>query len=251
MTKFSYQLYCSRNYPPLSETLAMVASAGYERVEGYGGLYANPALVAELKANLAQHGLHMASGHFSLDMLENQRATVLDIARTFDMKAIYCPHIMPDQRPKDAAGWVEFGRRLQETGKPYKDAGYDFGWHNHDFEFRPLPDGSIPQERMFEGGPDLSWEGDIAWVVKGGGDPLAWIEKFRDRITAAHIKDIAPAGQCLDEDGWADVGHGTMDWPTIMKALRGAGVELFVMEHDNPSDDRRFATRSIAAARKF
>jgi hypothetical protein len=36
-----------------------------------------------------------------------------------------------------------------------------------------------------------------------------------------------------------------------MKALKGAGVDLFVMEHDKPSDFDRFATRSIAAFRAY
>jgi len=80
---------------------------------------------------------------------------------------------------------------------------------------------------------------------------LAWIEKYKDRITAAHVKDIAPAGQNADEDGWADVGHGTVDWKTIIAALRNIGVRHFVMEHDNPKDDARFATRSIASANSF
>lgn len=251
MTKLSYQLYSSRNFPPLADTLKMVAKAGYAQVEGYGALYANPSLVVELKANLGQNDLHMASGHFSLDMLEHDSATVLDIAKTFSMKAIYCPHLMPDQRPSDSAGWVAFGERLQEVGKQYREAGYDFGWHNHDFEFKSLPDGSKPHDRIFEGGKDLSWEADIAWVVKGGGDPLEWIKKYAGRISAVHVKDTAVDGQNTDEDGWADVGHGTMDWRTIMAAARAAGVSLFVMEHDNPSDHARFAQRSIAAVNKF
>ena len=73
---------------------------------------------------------------------------------------------------------------------------------------------------IFEGGPELEWEMDVAWVIRGGADPLAWIEKYKDRITAAHVKDIAPAGENTDEDGWADVGHGTVDWKAIMAALR-------------------------------
>ena len=36
---FSYQLYSSRNFPPLGDTLAMLSSAGYTAVEGFGGLY--------------------------------------------------------------------------------------------------------------------------------------------------------------------------------------------------------------------
>ena len=48
------------------------------------------------------------------------------------------------------------------------------------------------------------------------------------------------------EDGWADVGQGVVDWKTIMAALKMAGCKNFVLEHDNPSDHTRFATRSAA-----
>ena len=90
--------------------------------------------------------------------------------------------------------------------------------------------------------PDLEWEADIAWIVKGGGDPLDWIDRHGPRITAAHFKDIAPAGEKADEDGWADPGTGTMDWPAIAAALKAkTPCELLVAEHDNPSDFGRFA----------
>ncbi len=39
MTDFSYQLYSSRNFGPLPETLKMLGNLGYTQVEGYGGLY--------------------------------------------------------------------------------------------------------------------------------------------------------------------------------------------------------------------
>jgi sugar phosphate isomerase/epimerase len=114
-----------------------------------------------------------------------------------------------------------------------------------------LPDGSVPQEHIFAGGPGLKWEADIAWVVRGGADPIEWIGRFADRITSVHVKDIAPAGENANEDGWADVGHGTMDWKGIWKALQKTPARTFVMEHDKPSDHRRFASRSIAAAQAF
>ena len=63
-----------------------------------------------------------------------------------------------------------------------------------------------------------------------------------DRITAVHVKDIAPAGENADEDGWADVGQGTVDWKGLMAALKEqTKAKYFVMEHDNPKDDKRFA----------
>ncbi|WP_420963197.1 sugar phosphate isomerase/epimerase family protein [Brucella sp. IR073] len=247
MTEFSYQLYSSRNFP-LGETLSMLAKAGYRNVEGYGGVYTD---LAGLKKSLDENGLAMPTGHFGIDMLENETDRALEIAGTLGMKAIYCPYLLPDLRPVDAAGWSAFGERLQKAGEPFRKAGYIFGWHNHEFEFLPLADGSVPQQRIFEAAPDLSWEADIAWIIRGGANALEWIAAYGDRITAAHVKDIAPAGENTDEDGWADVGHGTVDWAGIMKVLHKTPVQYLVMEHDNPSDATRFATRSLETAKRL
>lgn len=251
MTDFSYQLYSSRNFPPLADTLKMVAEAGYRNVEGYGALYADDAKVQELSEGLATNGLRMPTAHFGLDMLEQEPQKALAVAKALGIETIYCPFVTPDERPKDGAGWRAFGERLQKAGQPFRDAGLGFGWHNHDFEFKRTDDGALPITALFEDGPDLEWEADIAWVVRGGADPLEWIKAYGDRITAAHVKDIAPAGENKDEDGWADVGTGTVDWKGIMAALKGGRVKVFVMEHDNPKDDHRFATRSLANAEQL
>ncbi len=70
-------------------------------------------------------------------------------------------------------------------------------------------------------------------------------------ILAVHVKDIALAGEKTDEDGWEDVGHGTVDWAELFTALRKTPVRYFIMEHDNPSDDTRFASRSIETVKNF
>ncbi len=253
MTKLGFQLYCARNFPPLSEILKKVAAAGYTEVEGYGGIYAtmDELSLKRLRNDLDANGLAMPTGHFGLDLLEKEPEQALLIARSLGIEAIYCPHLMPDQRPTDAAGWRAFGERLQEVGKRYRDAGYTFGWHNHDFEFKILADGTTPQQQILEGGPDLAWEADIAWLIRGGADPFAWIEKYGNRITAVHVKDIAPAGENTDEDGWADVGHGTVDWKALMAALRKTPARHYVLEHDNPKDVDRLLTRSIASFKTY
>jgi sugar phosphate isomerase/epimerase len=251
MTDFAFQLYSARNFPPLADTLKMLKAAGYSAVEGYGALYADEAKVRELTDNLAASGLRMPTGHFALDMLEKDPDRVLAIAKALDIETIYCPFLAPDQRPDSAADYVAFGQRLQEAGRPYRDAGLGFGWHNHAFEFEKLKDGAIPQVAIFEGGPDLEWEADLAWVIKGGADPLEWVNTFGKRLTSVHIKDIAPEGENRDEDGWADLGDGTVDWKALMEAVRTTACKYFVMEHDNPKDAKRFAERSIAAAQKL
>jgi hypothetical protein len=42
-----------------------------------------------------------------------------------------------------------------------------------------------------------------------------------------------------------------MNWDKIVPAMRSAGAELMVLEHDNPSDAMRFATRSFTTASAF
>lgn len=243
---WSFQLYSARKFPPWSRVVSQLAEAGYSQVEGFGGVYSDP---AALRAQLDQAGLTMPSGHFSLDMLENDLEGAHRIARTLGITLIICPSLAPDLRPGDAAGWRGFGERLARVGAAVTAQGHAFGWHNHAFEFAPLPDGSTPMEHLLAAAPEIGWEIDVAWLIRGGADPRSWIDREARRIVAVHVKDIARPGQGVDEDGWADVGHGTVDWPGIMTALRSSAARFYVMEHDNPADVERFARRSIEAAR--
>lgn len=244
MTDISYQLYCSRNFPPTRDTCEMLGAAGYTQVEGYGGLFDD---IATLKEDLNRAGLQMTSAHMGLDLVEGDPAKAIDIAKTLLIKKIYVPYLMPEDRPTDTAGWKAFAQRLKTAGEPIVDAGIGFGWHNHDFEFEPTEDGSLPQDLIAEAGINL--ELDLGWVARAGLDPVKTIQRYGNLITSVHVKDIAPEGTRTDEDGWADVGHGIMDWPAIHAALQGVGVHHYVIEHDNPSDHARFAQRSLATVK--
>jgi sugar phosphate isomerase/epimerase len=246
---WSFQLYSARNFQPWSGVLKILAEAGYSQVEGFGGVYSDP---DGLRADLDRNGLTMPTGHFSMDMLEKDFDGARRIAETLGMTMIVCPHIAADLRPADAAGWRGFGERLARLGATAKAAGYELAWHNHDFEFATVADGSTPMEHILSAAPDIGWEMDVAWVIRGGADPLPWIERQGRRIVAVHVKDIARPGEGLDEDGWSDVGHGTVDWAGLMAALRASSAaRYYIMEQDNPNDVGRFARRSIEAAKKF
>jgi len=247
MTNISYQTYSSRNFP-VDGTLKLLADVGIKEVEGFGPYYDD---AAKSKAQLDAHGLRMPTGHFSLDMVENSPEKVIEVAQTFGMEAVIVPHIMPDQRPTDAAGWAAFGQRLAKAGAPIRAAGFEFGWHNHDFEFKPLEDGSYPIEHIANASEHTGIELDLAWVAVAGLDPVEWINKFAGRLIAVHIKDRAPEGENADEDGWADVGHGSIDWAPIVSALKAANVNRYVIEHDNPNDEERLITRSFATTSNF
>lgn len=248
MPRISYQLYCSRNFPPIGKTLQMLADTGFTEVEGYGGLFGD---LDALRAGLDATGLRMTSAHVGLDMVEGDAAGTLAIMTALGCKKLFVPHLMPDARPADTAGWAAFGARLAAAGKPFQDAGLAFGWHNHDFELVPTDTGALPLDLIVDASDDLMLELDLGWVRRAGHDPVERIKAYAGRIAAVHVKDIAPDGQCSDEDGWADVGEGVMDWPAIHAALQAAGVDHYVIEHDNPSDHARFARRSLGAIKNF
>jgi sugar phosphate isomerase/epimerase len=248
MKHIAYQLYCSRNAPSFDGTLKMLSHAGYLAVEGYGGILDD---ADALRAQLDAHGLAMPSSHMGLAEIEADPAGMLTKAQTLGCESVFAPFVMPEDRPVDGRGWSAFGARLAEAGKPFQDAGIKFGWHNHDFEFAILPTGEMPLDLIAAADDALLLELDLGWVVRAGLDPVAWVQKYAGRIAVAHIKDVAPVGTCADEDGWADVGQGTMDWAAIHAALQSAGVDHYVVEHDNPSDDARFAQRSLAAVSRF
>ncbi len=242
----SMQLYSARKFPPVEAQLAATAKAGFDTVETFGAFYDD---ARETRRLFDKHGLRARSGHFSLSMVEEHAEKALEIARTLSIETVVVPHIMPDQRPKDAAGWAALGERLAKASNWFGGKGLRFAWHNHDFEFVALTDGSLPIEHLL--GKQLLWEADVAWIARAKVDPKHWIERYRGRMPLVHVKDIAPAGQNLDEDGWADVGTGVLPWADLWRACVAAGAEIMVAEHDNPGDFERFARISGEAMRNL
>lgn len=248
MVGYSFQLFSAREFPPLNGVLKMLAGAGYAYVEGYGAVYED---MEATGSALEEAGLTMPSGHFGLEMLEEEEERVVEVAKYLGIMDLYCPYLEASARPNDTEGWIALAGRLEAIQHRYQARGLALGWHNHDFEFQALPDGNIPMKLLLDNAPGLSWEMDVAWIVRGGTDPIEWLQNYGHRLTAVHVKDIALAGQGDDEDGWSDVGDGILDWSTLMSALRKTPARHFVLEHDNPSDVARFARRSLDTVSGF
>jgi sugar phosphate isomerase/epimerase len=107
-------------------------------------------------------------------------------------------------------------------------------------------DGTSALDWLFEGANGkLTAELDLAWVVKGGQDPLDFLERYQNRSSHVHIKDIAAVGQNSDQGGWADVGYGIMDWAKLLPAAQNAGARYFIVEHDLPKDPLQTIKRSF------
>jgi hypothetical protein len=93
----------------------------------------------------------MPTGHFGLNQLKDTDAA-LKTAETLGMKFLYCPAIPKEEREagQGDSKWIELGETLAKLGESFRKRGFGFGWHNHDFEFRPTATGKLPMDIILD-----------------------------------------------------------------------------------------------------
>ena len=119
-------------------------------------------------------------------------------------------------------------------GKKANDAGLQFAFHNHAVEPKLL-NGFRPYDVLLgETDPNLVYfQMDLYWMIKAGGDPLAYFKAAPGRFISVHVKDATAA----PELAMRDVGAGAVDWKTIFAQRKAAGITHFIVEHDEPMPD--------------
>lgn len=249
--KIAFQLYSARDFPPQEIVLTGLAEIGYQAVEAWLPDYADDP--KGFRTRLDATGLVCMGIHMPLRGLVEEPQRFVDLAKTVgDDVLMIPPYLKPAERPEDIDGWKRIGATLAKGTAFVKAAGLRLAWHNHEFEYRLLSDGSRPIDHMLrEGGPDLGFEIDFAWVTRGWADPIAELKKFAPRITAIQLKDTAPAGTLDDESGWRACGDGVVDWKVLWPLFRTTPSQYLVVEHDRPVDWRRTAQRSYDFAVKM
>ncbi len=238
--RISFQLYSARNFPPLETQLETLAAIGFDAVEPYRGAFGDDA--AGFRKKIDAVGLKCPTAHLPVDLLISDRAAFIDVAKTLGLEAAILPYLVEEQRPSDRAGWEAFAAQLAQAIPALAAEGIKLGWHTHAFEYEPLADGFRPIEALIAP-KGMYYEPDIGWIVRSGSDIKAELTRFPGKVVAFHVKDTAPAGVPAD-DGWTDVGAGTIDWQAVWPTIAGSGCNLLVMENDNPSDWEGFARHS-------
>ena len=98
----------------------------------------------------------------------------------------------------------------------------------------------------------FDFELDTYWIQAGGADPVEWIRKVEGRMEVIHLKDMA----ILDnEQVFAEIGEGNLDWPRIFQACRDIGVKWYAVEQDSclrdPFESLAISFRYIAGSEDF
>ena len=228
LDKVGLQLYTVRDKmkDDFEGTLARVAEIGYKEVEFAGYFDHTP---PDVKAILDRHGLSAPSTHIALAG-EDAWQTSLETAKAIGHEYIVVPWI-PEERRKTLDDWKSVADVFNRAAKMAHDAGLQFAYHNHDFEF-PRVDGQVPYDVLLQNtDPKLvQLEIDLYWMTKGGQDPLAYFARWPGRVPLVHVKDSAGA----PEHKMVDVGQGTIDWKRIFAKSDQAGIKHYFVEHDQP-----------------
>jgi inosose dehydratase len=164
-----------------------------------------------------------------------------------------------DERPKRAivpADFERMGKLLTEIGKRTADLGVPLGYHNHMNNL-----GERPEEvRAVLGAADpkfVKLELDTAHYQMGGGDPVAAVKEYRDRLLFLHIKDLeAPipgaTGDLSRSYRFVELGRGKVNLKGVLDALNAVGFKGWaIVELDKVPDGARTPKDSAIIAKDY
>ena len=221
------QLYTVRDEAAadFAGTIQKVANIGYAAVElaGYGGLS-----VREMSGLLADNHLAVAGSHVGLDALEADLHKVIDENLALGNNYVVVPSVAEERR-RTSDDWKAVAEVMNGLGETLQTAGLTLCYHNHDFEFKPLPDGQIGEEVLLANTDPLfvKAEVDTYWVMKAGLDPVAFVRQHSGRVPLMHIKDRDPA-----DGSFAPVGTGDLPLDALAAAASEIGTHYLIVEQD-------------------
>lgn len=204
-------------------TLERIAAIGYQGIEL--GRPPEGITVAEQKALLDRIGLQVIGSHAGFDTFDFDPDDISDYLEEVNggkYVAISLRFASRDEVLAKAA-------KLNAVGERFSRRGVQLLYHNHDWEFTKF-DGEYALDILLkETDPALvQMELDTYWVKRGGEDPAEYLSRLKDRCPLLHIKDV----EAGDEQFFAEIGEGVLDFKTIAQAAQEAGTRWLVVEQD-------------------
>ena len=113
-----------------------------------------------------------------------------------------------------------------------KGDGFQFGIHNHAWEWEPCDGVPAIQWTLEPTSPDVvKFELDTFHTWETHTDPEEYIKRFADRIELLHFKDGTREGQ-------TEFGHGDLNFARYRDAGEAAGVRYFILEYGPQHEDQ-------------
>lgn len=218
-------------------TLAAVRAIGYTDVEllwSFGNFGRTPAQVA---ATLQREGLRAPSAHVSPEVILVGWERSLETAKLLGHQYLIVPDFSPDTK-RTLDDWLEWADRFNAAGAAARRAGLWLAFHNEADHMQPI-DGTVPYD-AFIGRLDpalVRLQLDVGNMLMGGGDPMRYLEKYRDRYWSFHLKDVLP-----DRSSDVELGRGVFDFKRFLAAVPAINDKPCHVEQEGAADE-------LAAAR--
>jgi sugar phosphate isomerase/epimerase len=213
-------------------TLQQIAETGYRYVE-FGGHF-GPSREAFLSA-LRDLNLRPIAGGGNMERLKSDLPSVIEDCHETGKEYVVCywPWTHSGNEIDGLDELMRISDDFNVIGSRCRENGLRFAFHNHDHEFRTVED-RIPYDVFLENtDPDLvTMQIDLYWIIKGGGDPHDYFDRYPGRFDLVHVKDMAPG----PEQDFAAPGHGIIDFPSIFARADQAGFKYYIVEHDAAPD---------------
>jgi len=217
------------NRQRLPAVLADVAAAGYDGIE-IGSQHLDITQPAPFRQLLADHGLAVAGIHVGGEIWNPQavRDALARLEQTMAFAAAAgAPHLCFSgalKQGKTAEELAQAAANLNRIGELAAGHGLRLAYHNHYWEIeqecrelRYLRDHTDPA--------NVAFLLDVAWVLRGGGDPVAVAREFLPRIAYFHLKDTRGTE-------WLELGEGDVDLRGVIEVMRGRDLPWAVVEQD-------------------
>jgi sugar phosphate isomerase/epimerase len=242
--KIGLQLWTLREELPhdVKGVIEKIAKAGYKQVEPFGYSAKDGYWGMDTKAFknlLKENGLTSPSAHFGIDDFitsgnKELLKPLIEGATGLDNQYFTIAYLGEPLR-KTLEDYKKVTARLNEAAELVAQSGLKLAYHNHNFEFENHEGGTTGYEIMLNGTDKnkVSFEMDLYWVVRSGNDPVALFNKYPGRFVMWHVKDMDKANHSIN----TEVGAGTIDFKSIYKHAKQAGLEHLIVEQENFSKD--------------
>ncbi len=237
---YSVRQECAKDLPG---TLKRVAEMGYEGVE-FAGYYDYAA--EDLRKMLDDLGLVCCGTHTKLPtLLGDQLPATVEFNKTLGNPYLIVPGL-PGECTADRDAWRRTAETFNEIDRRLRKFEAFTGYHNHWTEFGEL-DGEKPWDTFFSNTDDrVIMQVDFGNALRGGGDPVPYIEQYPGRAVTVHVKDYSAE---LGDD--AITGGGDVDWNAAFNLCETVGnTRWYVVEHENKNDEPIDAVRRCLEALK-